>query len=457
MRTNERFSLLLADNLNNQIFRKFVLPTIQHFGKIKLREEAQYSLLNTIVDTTIYGFDVESVTLYSHDKMMVFSTKYSLDEMIDFSSQPEVLGIKADAAPDLESALAGVHKTRIISNADILQLYLEPDSKRVKMKTMAPFRTDLKIETRTEPVMGALEIVLDVSDEMREIWKQQILTIGTSLVIMLFLFLTLLGIVRRAELIINRRQQEKERLEQQLNQAERLAGLGRMVAGVSHEIRNPLGIISSTAEILAQQIVKYEPKNRLADIILEESQRMNRIVTEFLDFARPQAPKRDPIQLQDVVERNLSYLAPQFERRNITVEKFFTPHLQPVMADSDLLYRGFLNIFNNAIQAMPEGGKLRVAIENGREKGRRVQRIIVDDTGCGIPEEAKINLFTPFYTTNEKGTGLGLAIVKNIIEGHGGRIEINSPTQSNRDGRSCGTSVTIILGVDSHVNPSIKG
>ncbi len=356
MRTNESFSLLLADNLNNQIFRKFVLPTIQHFGKIKLREEAQYQLLSTIVETTIYGFDVDSVTLYSHDKMMVFSTKYPLDRMIEFSSQSEVLGVKADEDPDLDLALNGFHKTKIISTANILRLYLEPETSRVKMKTMAPFRTDLKVETKTEPVMGALEIVLDVTDEMREIWKQEILTVSAALVIMFVLFLTLLGIVRRAELIIDRRQQEKERLEEQLNQAERLAGLGRMVAGVAHEIRNPLGIISSTAEILAQQIVKYEPKNRLADVILEESQRMNRVVTEFLDFARPQAPKREPIKLQDVLERNLSSLAPQLDRRNIEVEKVFDPKLQPIAADSDLLYRGFLNIFNNAIQAMPEGG-----------------------------------------------------------------------------------------------------
>ena len=457
LRKNEDFALLLSENLNNQIFRKFVLPTTKRYGKITLRQEAQYSLLDTVVKTTLYGFKVGAVTLYSDDRLMVYSTKYDLDKMLKLSTQPEYLGIQTDPNPDLVKALEGSSKSHIISHGSLFQLYFSHDTGLKILRTMAPFYLDLDIATKTEPIMGALEIVLDITEDFRGIMKQQILTMSTAVLIMFFLFITLLMIVRRAEQILERRQQEKERLEQQLNQSERLAGLGRMVAGVSHEIRNPLGIISSTAEILAKRMHQYEPQNKLADIILEESNRMNGVVTEFLDFARPQAPKAEPCMISDVMERNLTHLTPQFEKIGIRVQRRISPDLGPISIDPDLLYRSLLNIFNNAIQAMPDGGILTVGIEKVRENGKQFQRITVSDTGDGIPEEAKKNLFSPFFTTREKGTGLGLAIVKNIVEGHGGHIEIESPVEKDSEGNLFGTLVSITLGTDSQAQASMKG
>ena len=116
------------------------------------------------------------------------------------------------------------------------------------------------------------------------------------------LFLVLRQIVKQAEVILERRQEEQRTLEAQLHQAERLAALGEMTAGVAHEIRNPLGIISSTAELLEERLARYEPQNRLAQIIVEESNRLNEKVTEFLDFSRPRVPNLRPCDLEGVIE-----------------------------------------------------------------------------------------------------------------------------------------------------------
>ncbi len=448
LRKNEEFAHVVSDNLNHQIFRKFVLTTAKRYGKILLREEEQYNLLDTVVNTTLYGFKVDSVTLFNNNRHMVYSTLYSLDEMMELSSRPNYADPSTIKDPHLEKALEGQINSTVLSQGTFFELYFEDKPGLKKLRFLSPFRIDLSLETKTEPIMGVLEVVLDISEDIRDIWKQQTVSIATAVLIMLFMFLTLLLIVHRAEQTLDRRREEKERLEQQLNQAERLAGLGRMVAGVSHEIRNPLGIISSTAEILAQRMRTYEPSNRLSDIIIEESQRMNGILTEFLDFARPQDPKPKQFLLRDVVERILSHLGPLFERNDIEVHRDFRAHLRPITADPDLLYRGLLNVLNNAVQAMPEGGKLTVSLGAFQENGATRQHITINDTGDGVPGESLKEIFNPFFTTREKGTGLGLAIVKNIVESHGGRIDIKSPFLTRDNGEPYGTSVSIILSLD---------
>jgi signal transduction histidine kinase len=448
VRKNEAFALLLSKNLNGQVFRKFVLPTVRRYGRIRLRDEQQYRLLDTVVRTVTYGFKVESITLYSTDYLMVYSTGYTHEQMLELSTQQEYLGkaLAPDAA--LRNALNGINTSRVISLGGATSVYFGHDKGIKKLRSVAPFRTDLEVANKSEPVMGALEIVLDSTDDFREIWEQQLLTIAMAVVIMGLMFGTLLLIVRRADHIIERRSREKERLEQELSHAARLAGLGRMIAGVSHEIRNPLGIIKSTAELLAQRIQKYEPGNRLAEVIVTESNRMNAIVTEFLDFARPQVPRPVPCMLVDIVEKNLDALGPHLEGSNIQVEKTFSPGLDRIIVDPDLMYRGLLNVFNNAIQAMPDGGIMRISIEKCHEDGGSAQRIVVQDSGEGIPAEAMENLFTPFFTTREKGTGLGLAILKNIVEGHDGKILVDSPVSESSTGEQFGTAISIILKTD---------
>jgi signal transduction histidine kinase len=251
---------------------------------------------------------------------------------------------------------------------------------------------------------------------------------------MALIFIALLLIVHKAEKIIDERAREQRELEEQLNQAERLAALGQMVAGVSHEIRNPLGIIQSTAELLGQMPNADESQKRLSTVITEESRRLNSIVTEFLDFARPQEPSLRDCLLEEVVKRNISFLQPELKKRHITVSHNIRGRSFKIKADPEMLYRAFLNIFVNAIQSMNGGGLLRVKI--GEEKAHFI--VEIEDSGCGIPQEHLKTIFNPFFTTKDKGSGLGLSIVRKIVEGHGGDITVKS-----REGR--GTTVMIKL------------
>ena len=201
-----------------------------------------------------------------------------------------------------------------------------------------------------------------------------------------------------------------------------MASLGAMVASVSHEIKNPLGIIRSTSDLLEKKVKQYDPDNRLASVIREESDRLNRVVTEFLDFARPQVLRFQPVALDQVLEKNIQFLETELSRQGIVIEKSFPSSPVVIQGDQDLLYRGFLNILINALQAMPEGGTLSLTIRNQR----REVEVEVRDSGAGLPEEARGKAFDPFFTTKEKGTGLGLAIVKNTIEAHNGSIELEN-------------------------------
>jgi len=195
-----------------------------------------------------------------------------------------------------------------------------------------------------------------------------------------------------------------------------------MIASVSHEIKNPLGIIRSTSDLLEKKIRQYDPENQLASVIGEESVRLNRIVTEFLDFARPQVVQYQPVELEKLLEKNLQFLEPEIRRKGVLVTRIFPSSGETLSADPDLLYRAFLNIFLNALQAMPEGGTLSLAV---RHHPQEVE-VEISDTGSGLTPEAMEKAFDPFFTTKEKGSGLGLAIVRNTIEAHQGRIRLEN-------------------------------
>jgi len=446
---NEEFALLLAENLNHQVFQKFVMPTALLYGKMSLREPRQYNQLDTVVQTTIYGLNVERVVIYSNDDLMVYSTENTIEQMLERSQRNDPFGLAIEPTREYRLALHGVPTSVLKSYEPLYHLFTPGRGDRMKLlSTYAPFRVDLMLESKAEDVIGVLEITQNVTGGYRSIIKAQTLNISIFAGVMVLLFISLLIIVRRAEQILNRRAHEKKRLEEQLNQAERLAALGQMIAGVSHEIRNPLGIIQSTGELLAQRMKKYEPASQLATVIVEESARLNRIVTEFLDFARPQVPRMVRCDVGGVIHHILQILEPEFRKSRIQVDTAPMENLPPIPADPDLLYRGLLNVFNNSIQAMPEGGVLQVGLSNGAEHGVGVQRILIEDTGDGIPDEVLGKVMTPFVTTREKGTGLGLSIVHNIIEAHGGWIHIESPVKSELNvSMDRGTRVTISLPV----------
>jgi signal transduction histidine kinase len=238
----------------------------------------------------------------------------------------------------------------------------------------------------------------------------------------------LLEVSDRCALVI-----ENSKLYQQMKERDRLAALGEMAAGLAHEIRNPLAAIKGATQYLDPSKLPAEDKEFL-EIIVEEVNRLNTVVTQFLDYSRPLKSTMTPGDLNDILQRTFKLLAGEVPPR-IEIQLDLAESLPRVNCDAEQLKQVFLNLAINAVQAMPQGGKLvvstRVARDEAavwREGHRRTDIVDVRfrDNGPGIPEDARDNIFVPFYTTKEKGTGLGLAISQRIVRAHQGSIGVRS-------------------------------
>ncbi len=410
----ENYALLVGKNLNHQVFQNFAVPALIRYDQIRLRDKEQQELMDRVVQNTIHGLKIDLVNIYDIEK-----------GVIAYSTDPRLIGEEVKRTPGYENALKGESSSRMISDREKLwDLDFNPISGEHKLRTYIPFRGAHPFIGSRSYVAGVFEIIQDMGEQYESIARFQYLIFGLSILIMGAIFVALLLIVRKAETLIEERARERRELEAQLHQAERLAALGEMVAGVSHEIKNPLGIIQSTAELMAGLPGADETQRRLSGVIREESVRLNGIVTEFLDFARPQTPDLRDVSLVDVLEKNLSFLKPELDKHGIQVSHNLDGRSCNLRADPNLLYRAFLNILINAVQAQEKGGVIQVELNEEPE----AQRVEIVDQGGGVPEESINKLFNPFFTTKEKGTGLGLSIVKKIVEGHNGRITIHSET-----------------------------
>lgn len=230
-------------------------------------------------------------------------------------------------------------------------------------------------------------------------------------------------------------QSRRRRVESRLHNAERLAGLGRLAAGLAHEIGTPLNVISGRAGALQRSLTGNDRAERSLQIISDQIDRIARIVRDMLDFARMKAPRRAPTDLGDVLRSVIDFTEPRLEQRSIEVEMANGTPNAIVEADPDQLQQVFLNLVMNAVDAMPDGGRLRIGIEpktvaNPERSGilRDCVEITLEDTGTGMTSEAVEHAFDPFYTTKEagEGTGLGLSVAYGIIEEHEGWFELSS-------------------------------
>jgi signal transduction histidine kinase len=424
MKSYENYALLIGENLNHQVFQNFVIPVTRRYGAIKLRQQEQYELMNRIVHNTIHGFNVDIVNIYDIGK-----------GVIAYSTDPEKIGLKVKETEGYRQAVQGKLSSGMVADRDdFWRLGLELMGWEKKLRTYIPFRGANTFFGSESYVAGVFEVIQDLTKEYESIVRLQLIIFGLSILIMGLIFFALLLIVHKAEQIIEQRAQEQRELVEQLHQAERLAALGEMVAGISHEIKNPLGIIHSTAELMGEMPDASETQKRFSGVVKEEAGRLNRTVTEFLDFARPQVPNLRECRLEDIIEKNLSFLQPEFERKKITVNHNIDGRAFKLKADQDLLYRAFLNVLINAMQSMEEGGTLNIRL--GTEQ--KALWLEIGDTGGGISPEVLKKIFNPFFTTKEKGTGLGLSIVRKIIEGHDGVVHIEST-------EGAGTTVTFQL------------
>ncbi len=215
---------------------------------------------------------------------------------------------------------------------------------------------------------------------------------------------------------------EMAKLREDLSRSRRLAALGELAAGVAHEIRNPLSAIRGLVLYLAKKFSPGSSEAEYAGVVVSEVDRMGRVIGGLLDFARPKAPEFAPVNLADVVRHALTLIEDEARAAGIVVERRIDPDLPPALVDRDQVTQVLLNLLVNALEAMPDGGRLEVGLQ--REEDRAVIR--VSDTGPGISPEARARLFDPFHTTKKKGSGLGLAIAQRIVENHGGIIRVDS-------------------------------
>lgn len=234
-----------------------------------------------------------------------------------------------------------------------------------------------------------------------------------------------------------------------LLEQERLAALGALSASVAHEVRNPLGVIFNSLGSLRKLLKQEGNVGLLLGIIQEEADRLNAMVGDLLDFARPLRPTLTPVPLgplvQDALEAARTRTPGAEEGRmpalpdSLELDLRIPPGLM-LMADARLLRQALVNLFLNALQAMPKGGVLSVHAEQQTGLGNPQVRVVVRDTGSGVPAEQRTSVFQPFFTTKATGTGLGLAVVRRIVEGHGGRINL-------LEREECGAEFELLLPV----------
>jgi signal transduction histidine kinase len=425
LKKSEDYALLMAENLNHQVFLQFIVPAALQFGQvIQLQNKALFKHLDQVVRNTLHSFNVQMVNIYDRDNNVIF---YSFDK--------KLLGREGLGGIDYQQALLFKSTSRLIRRGGFWSILIGAP-KQSELRTYVPLRAERPLSNIEGPILGVFEIVQDLSEDYRIIAHFKYRVIVTSIAIMGLLFAILRHIVKRGEEIIEKRAEERLLLKEQLNQAERLASLGKMVAAVSHEIRNPLGIISSTAELLKRKLTQADPPEQLADVIVQEANRLNGIVTDFLNFARPPEPNLIPCNVEEILEKNLTFLAPEINKKGYEIQKRSANHVPEVQADPGHLYQAFLNIFINAMEAMPDGGPITVELS---AQGNTLT-MVFSDGGGGIADETLERVWEPFFTTKDKGSGLGLAIVKKIVEGHGGTISI-------QNGLEKGAQVTLTLPV----------
>ncbi|MBU4053720.1 MAG: two-component sensor histidine kinase [Proteobacteria bacterium] len=404
---SEEYARVLVENLNHQVFMQFVIPVAIKFGKIQLRNKDQFERMDKVVRSTFHSFEIKTVNIYD------------LDDTISYSYDQKVIGMQKVGGTGYLSALEGNSNSKLRQRGNSIQMLLG-FPKESLLVTYAPLRAERPLSRLSGPVLGVVEIVQDLSKDYLAIFRFQIIVVSTISTVMCVIFLILLLIVKKGEGIIQQKAVERLRLEEKLNRAKHLSSLGEMTAGISHEIRNPLGIIQSSAELLKKKI--SDPSNKIPDIIIEESTRLNNIITDFLNYAKPREPNRIPCDVTDIIDKILTYLEPGLQAQTYVIRKYFGDSLPQIMADGDMLYQAFLNILMNAMQAMPNGGEISIEVNIA---GNNIN-LIFEDEGPGIPDGNLEKIWEPFFTTKDTGTGLGLGIVKNIIESHSGSIRISN-------------------------------
>ncbi|MBQ9537188.1 MAG: two-component sensor histidine kinase [Desulfovibrionaceae bacterium] len=426
----KEFGHLLVENLNNQIFRRFALPTILARGRIALRQPTQYEHLDRVVKSVIQGLPVARLRIYDFSYLVAYSTVV------------EDLGRAGLSSPKLEEILHGGEAySTIVSSFPAWQapfrLPLEPGT--FLLRILAPLRGEPLPGQKDSPIMGALEVTQDITEDYERVLAFQGIIVVLCLLSSFILFSLLLVLIHRAEHVLSERMHKNMLLEKELHSNEKLASMGRVVASIAHEIRNPLGIIRSSAELLRKRSQQTDRcTERILGAIYDESVRLSQTVNDFLDYARPRKPRQDLVDLAVVLEQVLAFLESEFQQHALQVERTNPTEPLFVLGDKDLLYRALYNILVNGQQAMSGPGTFYITGSHRQVENQEQIILSIRDTGPGFDPANMEHLMDPFFTTKDGGTGLGLPIVNSIITSHGGQILLENAKQG-------GAVVSVIL------------
>ena len=231
---------------------------------------------------------------------------------------------------------------------------------------------------------------------------------------------------------------EVQHLKREIERNRRLASLGRLAAGIAHEIRNPLSSIKGFATYFRERYKKIPEDQKIAEIMVQEVERLNRVIGQLLEFARPVEINKKPTSIHTVIQHSLKMIQRQAQEKNIIISTNLSPEIKNVSVDADRINQVLLNLYINSIEAMEHGGKL--SVELSWDENSKTAKITVSDTGAGIKKEDMAHIFDPYFTTKQSGTGLGLAIVHKIIDSHKGEVRVKSESGK-------GTTVSILLPV----------
>jgi signal transduction histidine kinase len=424
----KEYAMLLGENLNSHIYKRFVKPTRLAFGRVELIKPFQYRGLDQVIQTTIHGLQVDYLRIFDHSGT------------VSYSSRLEEVGMKDLADRTVTRAFEkGEHSFSILSRMSLLRAMfsfdMEPETFILRTTFVLKTMED-RLDEDEQEIIGVMEFAQDITNDYKAAVNFLWLVVGASLASSLTLFVLLVTIIRRAERALNERLLEKERLERDLHQSEKLASMGRMVASIAHEIRNPLGIISSSAELLLRRTGDADPlTGRILQAIFDEAKRLGQTVNDFLDYARPRRPGRDPVDIAAVLRQATGFMEGEFARSQVALHADLQEGLL-VAGDKDLLYRAFYNLMANSLQAM-QGGTVQDATLTLCTRMTRDGQVEVRiaDNGPGFPRQGREKLLDPFYTTRDEGTGLGLAIVNNIITSHEGSMELTDAPEGGAEVR----------------------
>lgn len=237
-------------------------------------------------------------------------------------------------------------------------------------------------------------------------------------------------------LMILRDLTEVSQLKAEIEKNKRLAAIGRLAAGVAHEIRNPLSSIKGYATFFKEIFDKESENHNIADVMIKEVDRLNLVVSELVELAKPVQMSKKPVRVKEIIKESIKLIEHEAKIKQIYIDMDLDDEINNIYADKDRLKQVLLNLYLNAIQSMDDSGRLSIKLSRAAS-GQKVL-IRVSDTGSGIRKEDLSNIFEPYFTTKISGTGLGLAIVHNIIKAHNGEIDVESEPDR-------GTVFTIIL------------